>query len=280
MNQFRIRMASYLALYQGGGGLGARRLLRTRGRSLARERGLDGRRATRGRRRTSAEAEGKDGGSREDGNNPLETARPESPDFGAGGPARERPRRRKADSTDAISSALTRRFGLAGGLVWVGVLAFGVISEQVKTRLEVKREFETAVEVEDAKKVTTTSGLVYQDLKIGGGQNPRKGDLVVVQYKAFLGGVVYEDTKKNTRAGVAFVFGSRPMPPELPLGFEEALSTMKTGGKRVVEVPPDLGFGSEPTFVKSKSKKDLIEIPGNSKITYEIELNRVSIPPS
>merc|ERR1719305_2159346 len=247
-------MASYLALSQGGGGLGARRLLRTRGRSLARERGLDGRRATRGRRRTSAEAEGKDGGSQEDGNNPLETARPESPDFGAGGPARERPRRRKADSTDAISSALTRRFGLAGGLVWVGVLAFGVISEQVKTRLEVKREFETAVEVEDAKKVTTTSGLVYQDLKIGGGQNPR--------------------------AGVAFVFGSRPMPPELPLGFEEALSTMKTGGKRVVEVPPDLGFGSEPTFVKSKSKKDLIEIPGNSKITYEIELNRVSIPPS
>lgn len=48
--------------------------------------------------------------------------------------------RRRADSTDGISSALSRRFGLAGGLAWFGFLAFGVISEQVKTRLEVYNE--------------------------------------------------------------------------------------------------------------------------------------------
>jgi hypothetical protein len=46
-------------------------------------------------------------------------------------------RKRQADSTDFISSALTRRFGLAGGLAWLGILSFGVISEQVKTRREV-----------------------------------------------------------------------------------------------------------------------------------------------
>ena len=45
--------------------------------------------------------------------------------------------RRKAESTDAISSALSRRFGLKGGLAWVAVLAAGVIGEQIKTRLEV-----------------------------------------------------------------------------------------------------------------------------------------------
>ena len=44
---------------------------------------------------------------------------------------------RTADSTDWISSNLTRRFGLGAGLAWVGVLAFGVISEQIKTRNEV-----------------------------------------------------------------------------------------------------------------------------------------------
>ena len=48
--------------------------------------------------------------------------------------------RRRADSTDGISSALSRRVGLAGGLAWFGFLAFGVISEQVKTRLEVYNE--------------------------------------------------------------------------------------------------------------------------------------------
>jgi hypothetical protein len=46
-------------------------------------------------------------------------------------------KKRQADSTDFILSALTRRFGLAGGLAWLGILSFGVISEQVKTRREV-----------------------------------------------------------------------------------------------------------------------------------------------
>ena len=75
-------------------------------------------------------------------------------------------RRRKAESTDAISSALSRRFGLKGGLAWVGVLAAGVIGEQVKTRLEVRREKQNTVEVRNAKEVSTASGLSYQDFKV------------------------------------------------------------------------------------------------------------------
>ena len=50
---------------------------------------------------------------------------------------RRRGQKRQADSTDWISSQLTRRFGLAGGLVYLGFLTFSVVSEQVKTRLEV-----------------------------------------------------------------------------------------------------------------------------------------------
>lgn len=45
-----------------------------------------------------------------------------------------------AESTDWIASSLTRRFGLGAGLAWVGFLAFGVVSEQIKTRLEVSQE--------------------------------------------------------------------------------------------------------------------------------------------
>ncbi len=44
--------------------------------------------------------------------------------------------KREADSTDGVSTFLTRRFGIAGGLAWVGVLATGVLGEQIKTRLE------------------------------------------------------------------------------------------------------------------------------------------------
>lgn len=45
-----------------------------------------------------------------------------------------------ADSTDWIASGLTRRFGLGAGLAWAGFLAFGVVSEQIKTRFEVNQQ--------------------------------------------------------------------------------------------------------------------------------------------
>lgn len=46
----------------------------------------------------------------------------------------------KVESTDWVATSLTRRFGLGAGLAWVGFLAFGVISEQIKTRLEVSQQ--------------------------------------------------------------------------------------------------------------------------------------------
>jgi hypothetical protein len=46
----------------------------------------------------------------------------------------------KVDSTDWRATSLTRRFGLGAGLAWVGFLAFGVVSEQIKTRLEVSQQ--------------------------------------------------------------------------------------------------------------------------------------------
>lgn len=64
----------------------------------------------------------------------------EQEEEGGGVVRRKRGEARGADSTDWITSGLTRRFGLGAGLAWVGVLAFGVISEQIKTRTEVFRE--------------------------------------------------------------------------------------------------------------------------------------------
>lgn len=45
-----------------------------------------------------------------------------------------------AESTDWIASTLTRRFGIGAGLAWVGFLAVGVVSEQIKTRFEVSQQ--------------------------------------------------------------------------------------------------------------------------------------------
>ena len=45
-----------------------------------------------------------------------------------------------ADSTDWVASSLTRRFGIGSGLAWAGLLAVGVVSEQLKTRFEVAQQ--------------------------------------------------------------------------------------------------------------------------------------------
>lgn len=75
---------------------------------------------------------------------------------------------RRADSTDAVATFLTRRFGIAGGLAWLGILTFGVISEQLKTRREVREAREGTKDVAKQSEVTTASGLRYTDLRIGG----------------------------------------------------------------------------------------------------------------
>lgn len=47
---------------------------------------------------------------------------------------------RPAETTDWIASTLTRRFGLGAGLAWAAFLAVGVVSEQIKTRIEVSQQ--------------------------------------------------------------------------------------------------------------------------------------------
>ena len=111
--------------------------------------------------------------------------------------------KRSADSTDAVASFLTRRFGyiyhllsitlyllgllctysIGAGLAWLGILTIGSLGEQIKTRLEVRREEEGAKDTNNARTVTLPSGVEYRDRKIGGGSSPYKGALTAVRLK-------------------------------------------------------------------------------------------------
>lgn len=71
---------------------------------------------------------------------------------------------------------------LAGGLAWLGFLTVGTLGEQVKTRMEVAAEKAGTKDVSDSKVVTLPSGVTYQDQRIGGGQQPIKGYLIVLDY--------------------------------------------------------------------------------------------------
>lgn len=189
--------------------------------------------------------------------------------------------KRRADSTDAVSSFLTRRFGLGGGLFWLGILAVGAIGEQIKTRLEVQNEEESAKEVKKTQEIVTASGLRYVDQKIGGGSYPQQEFLTVIQMRGEANGELYLDTRARGRA-IVFIYGKRPFTGGLCLGVEEALASMRAGGKRRVTIPPELGFGSDGVtlFPDEKDPKKQGMVPPNATLIIDVELERVSVPPS
>jgi len=78
---------------------------------------------------------------------------------------------------------MSRPNRLAGGFAWLGFLTFGVVSEQVKTRLEVSNEERNVKEVADIKQITVANGIKYTDLKIGGGSQPVTGYLTVIDFR-------------------------------------------------------------------------------------------------
>lgn len=197
----------------------------------------------------------------------------------------QKPKRRQADSTDAIASAITRRFGIAGGLAWVAFLTVGTLGEQIKTRLEVAAEQSGARDVDAAaaKEVVLPTGVSYVDQRVGGGQTPAKGMLVVLNFVARTAedGAVFEDTRARGKP-IVYIFGGRPFTGGLCAGVEEALSTMRAGGKRLVRVPADRGFGERGAVLRPTEhvpEKQGV-IPPGAALVYELDLLRVSVPPS
>lgn len=194
---------------------------------------------------------------------------------------RVRPPRRQAESTDWIASAVTRRFGIGAGLAWVGFLAFGVVSEQLKTRTEVYLEQAGTRDVETPTETVLPNGVGITDLRVGGGALPGPGDLLVLSLVAQVSGgeKPFLDTTRQGNKDLVLTFGARTLKGGVTEGFVAALGSMRAGGKRMVRVPPDLGFGPEDVELLIQAG-DKVVIPGGSELLYTIELKRVSIAPS
>ncbi|URE39509.1 proline-rich receptor-like protein kinase [Musa troglodytarum] len=182
-----------------------------------------------------------------------------------------------AESTDWIASGLTRRFGLGAGLAWVGFLAVGVVSEQIKTRLEVSREQANTKVVEKEEEVVLPNGIRYTELRVGGGASPRPGDLVVIDLQGRAEGSsdAFVDTFGEGKRPLALVMGSRPYTKGMCEGVEYVLRSMKAGGKRRVTVPPALGFGDDGADLGAG-----VRIPASATLEFIVQVDKVSIAPS
>lgn len=105
----------------------------------------------------------------------------------------------------------------------------------------------------------TSSGLAYTDLVVGTGPSPVQGRGVKVHYTGWLEDGAKFDSSYDRKEPFSFTFGAGEVIP----GWDEALKTMKVGGRRKVVIPPRLAYGAQGAGGV---------IPPNATLTFEIEL--------
>ncbi|MFN8548274.1 MAG: FKBP-type peptidyl-prolyl cis-trans isomerase [Candidatus Eisenbacteria bacterium] len=107
--------------------------------------------------------------------------------------------------------------------------------------------------------VTTPSGLKYEELVVGTGATPVKGQKVTVHYTGWLtDGSKFDSSRDSGRPYVTAIGVGAVI-----AGWDEGILTMKVGGKRKFTVPPGLAYGAagRPPV-----------IPPNSTLVFEVEL--------
>lgn len=107
---------------------------------------------------------------------------------------------------------------------------------------------------------TTPSGLSYEDIKIGDGATPKKGQTVTVHYTGWLQKNDQKfDSSVDRGEPFSFILGEGQVIP----GWDEGVATMKVGGKRTLTIPADLAYGARGAPGA---------IPPNATLVFDVEL--------
>ena len=165
--------------------------------------------------------------------------------------ARKRPRVSPSNSSATAASAQPRKGKGLNVKVVVIILIVAVAASVVAYVVANRRGLV-------GQEITTPSGLKYTDLTVGDGRSPRLGQTVRVNYTGWLENGKEFDSSLKHGGPAEFALG-----PGLIPGWNEALQTMKVGGKRRIITPPNLAYGA---------RGNPPNIPPNSTLTFEIEL--------
>ena len=110
---------------------------------------------------------------------------------------------------------------------------------------------------------TTPSGLEYVDMRPGQGKPPQTGQTCSVLYRGWLynnkqRGKLF-DSAEDPRHPFRFQVGMGQVIP----GWDEGIRTMKAGAKRVLIIPPDLGYGAQGAGE---------DVPPGATLLFEVQL--------
>jgi FKBP-type peptidyl-prolyl cis-trans isomerase len=124
---------------------------------------------------------------------------------------------------------------------WDAIAAFNDFNQMAQARIEAQK----AKQVEELEKASagfqqTASGLRYQIIQEGTGEQATAGKTVSVHYKGqLLDGTVFDSSYKRQQP-IDFVLGQGQVIP----GWDEGVSLLKVGDKARFVIPSDLAYGS------------------------------------
>ena len=111
----------------------------------------------------------------------------------------------------------------------------------------------------EGKPTVTSDGLKYWDVKPGTGETAVPGMDVTVHYTGWLTNGKKFDSSVDRGQPFSFRLGGH----QVIKGWDEGVAGMKVGGKRRLEIPPDLGYGSRGAGGV---------IPPNATLLFDVEL--------
>jgi len=171
---------------------------------------------------------------------------------------------------DRINSVRIIRNGKAAREFQADQKTFDMRLSRITGDMEKKMQEKRQKDIEEIEKKfpgakKTDSGIYYSIVKAGSGAQPKKGDSVSLNYKlSDISGRVIDDSSLSGRP-LTFTLGSGEVIP----GWEEAVSGMRKGEKRISVIPPELGYGRE--GIRDPGSGAVIIEP-DSFLIFEMEL--------
>jgi peptidyl-prolyl cis-trans isomerase A (cyclophilin A) len=169
----------------------------------------------------------------------------------------------KIEVNDVINSVEIIRVGKAAEAFKSDQKAFDTLLANVEKNRRAKElaameEEQALIKKQWPNAVTTPSGLKYVVVEEGTGDPPKKGAMVTVHYTGTLLNGKKFDSSYDRKQPIDFPVGVG----QVIKGWDEALLSMKKGEKRVLIIPPNLGYGPSGRG----------PIPPNAYMVFDVEL--------
>ena len=111
----------------------------------------------------------------------------------------------------------------------------------------------------------TPTGLYWKDLVVGTGPEAVAGSTAAVDYTGWLPDAREFDSSRHGGNPYVFVLGQG----RVIAGWDEGVAGMRVGGRRLLVIPPDLGYGAHGMGGV---------IPPDATLVFDVELQAVSSP--